>query len=137
MPNVFVRILKGELPARFVYRDDRCAAFLSIAPLRPGHTLVVPVQPVEHWIDLPPDDLSHLMAVSQKIGQALQHGFQPAKVGLMLAGLEVPHVHVHLVPIESARDLDFANQDTHASAESLDDAAETIRRALQALGHAS
>jgi histidine triad (HIT) family protein len=130
MATLFTRIILGELPGRFVYRDDRCVAFLSIHPLQPGHTLVVPIAEVEHWLDLEPALLQHLTQVAQRIGRAQQQAFEPAKVGLMLAGLEVPHVHFHVVPINSGTDLDFANQNTRASAEELDAAAEKIRRAL-------
>lgn len=130
MASVFTLIIQGKLPGRFVYRDDLCVAFLSIHPLQPGHTLVVPIAEVEHWIDLEPELLQHLTGVAQRIARAQQAAFEPAKVGLMLAGLEVPHVHFHVVPINSGTDLDFANQNLHASGEELDAAAEKIRRAL-------
>ena len=136
MATIFTRIIEGELPGRFVWRDEQCVAFLSINPLRPGHVLVVPVDEVEHWIDLPADLWAHLMQVSQTIGEALQGAFAPVKVGLMLAGLEVPHVHVHLVPIEGVNDLDFANADPDPDAAALDAAAQSIRDALSAAGHA-
>ncbi len=64
MATIFTRIIEGELPGRFVHRDDKCVAFLSIAPLRPGHTLVVPIEEVDHWVDLDPDLLAHLMRVA-------------------------------------------------------------------------
>ena len=134
MPTIFSRIIQGELPGRFVWRDDRCVAFLSIEPLQPGHTLVVPIQEVDHWIDLEPDLLSHLMTVSQAIGRAVDAAFSPAKVGLMLAGLEVPHVHIHVVPIRGVHDLDFSNADRNARDEDLDQAAESIREHLPELG---
>ena len=136
MPTIFTRIISGELPGRFVWRDDRCVAFLSINPLRPGHVLVVPRAEVEHWIDLDSGELDHLMRVAQTIGKALQQAYQPEKVGLMLAGLEVPHVHVHLVPITGLNDLDFANAETDPDPAALDEAAETIRAALRQGGHA-
>ena len=131
MPTIFTRIIEGELPGRFVWRDETCVAFLSINPLRPGHVLVVPIDEVEHWIDLDPDTWSHLMSVSRTIGAALQSAYDPEKVGLMLAGLEVPHVHVHLVPINGVHDLDFANADTDPDPAELDEAADTIRAALR------
>lgn len=135
MPTVFSRIIDGELPGRFVWKDDRCVAFLSIHPLRPGHTLVVPREEVDHWIDLDSDLTRHLMGVSQHIGRALHRAFDPAKVGMMIAGLEVPHVHFHLVPVDEVHDLDFDNQDENASAEALDEAADRIRSALRELGY--
>ena len=130
MASVFTRIIAGELPARFVWQDEQCVAFLANRPLKPGHTLVVPRREVDHWLDLEPDLLAHLTRVAQVLGQALQRGFRPAKVGMMLAGLEVPHVHIHLVPIASERDLDFANQDPHPSEQALDEAARVIRSGL-------
>jgi histidine triad (HIT) family protein len=137
MPTLFTRIIQGELPGRFVYRDERCVAFLSIHPLQPGHTLVVPVQEVDHWLDLPADLLAHLTSVAQNIGKAQQTVFRPLKVGLMLAGLEVPHVHLHVVPINGANDMDFSGQDTNASAVQLDLAAQRLRDALTQLGIAA
>jgi histidine triad (HIT) family protein len=135
MATIFSRIINGELPGRFVWKDDRCVAFLSIQPLRPGHTLVVPREEVDHWLDLDPNLASHLMRVSQSIGKALQQGFRPKKVGLMIAGLEVPHVHLHLVPINGLEDMDFARQDRNPDPAALDRAAETIRAALRELGY--
>ncbi len=134
MATVFTRIINGELPGRFVWRDETCVAFLSIHPLKPGHTLVVPREEVDHWLDLSREQTHHLMEISQRLGKALDHAFAPKKVGLMIAGLEVPHVHVHLVPMNHIHDLDFANQDTQASPQDLDTAADEIRRSLQDLG---
>ena len=135
MATLFTRIINGELPGRFVWRDERCVAFLSIRPLKPGHTLVVPRQEVDHWIDLEPVLAQHLMSVCQSVGKALQQGFTPAKVGVMIAGLEVPHCHIHLVPITDLRDLDFANQDLTPDPAALERAAETIRDALRSLSY--
>lgn len=135
MPSLFTRIIRGELPGRFVWRDPHCVAFLTIAPLRPGHTLVVPIREVDHWLDLAPELATHLMSVSQKIGNAVQAAFSPVRVGLMIAGLEVPHVHLHLVPIHELRDLDFARADKSPSPAALDEAAEKLRAALRSAGH--
>jgi histidine triad (HIT) family protein len=133
MPSVFTRIIEGDLPGRFVYRDDRCVAFLSINPLRPGHVLVVPRVEVGHWIDLDADEWHHVTRVSQRLAVALQHAYQPTKIGMMLAGLEVPHVHIHLVPIDGLHDLDFGNADPDPDPEELDRAAATVRAAIDAL----
>ncbi|HUI25870.1 MAG TPA: HIT family protein [Candidatus Kryptonia bacterium] len=134
MATIFTRIINGELPGRFVWRDSHCVAFLSINPLKPGHTLVVPIAEVDHWLDLDPDLARHLMTVSQSIGKAIQAGFNPSRVGVMVVGLEVPHVHVHLVPIHTMQDLNFANQDLNPKPADLDRAAETIRASLRRLG---
>jgi len=134
MPTLFTRIIEGELPGRFVWRDERCVAFLTIAPIRPGHLLVVPRAEADHWLDLEPELVAHLTEVARTLGLALQHGFPARKVGLMIAGLEVPHVHLHVLPIDELRDMDFANQDPNARPEDLDAAAETVRASLRALG---
>lgn len=130
MASVFSQIIAGELPGRFVYEDDRCVAFLSIAPLREGHVLVVPRVEIDHWLDLDDGLLAHLMAVSKRIGTALDQIYQPTKVGVMLAGLEVPHVHVHLVPIDTMLDMDFARADKNPDPAVLDRVAADIRTAL-------
>ena len=136
MPTIFTRIIEGELPGRFVWRDDSCVAFLSIAPLRPGHTLVVPVAEIDHWLDVPPDVNAHLMRVAQAVGQAQMAAFGPARVGLIVAGMEVPHCHLHVIPIDSEAALRFDRADHAASAVALDEAAESLRAALRDLGHA-
>ena len=135
MASLFTKIIGGEIPGRFVWRDEHCVAFLTIAPISPGHTLVVPIAEVDHWLDLDPELASHLTLVAQSIGKAIQRGFSPRKVGLMIAGLEVPHTHLHVLPIKTLGDLDFAKQDQNAKAADLDRAAETIRAALRALGY--
>jgi histidine triad (HIT) family protein len=131
----FTKIIRGEAPARLVWRDERAVGFLSTAPLRPGHTLVVPVEEIDHWLDVPPELMQHLTLVAQKIGQGIQRAFRPEKVGLMIAGLEVRHVHLHLVPIRSLGELDFSKADKHAKTEALDAAAEQLRAALREAGH--
>jgi histidine triad (HIT) family protein len=133
MATIFTRIIEGELPGTFVWRDDVCVAFLSIAPLKPGHTLVVPKAEVDHWIDLDPEVNAHLMRVAQQIATAQQRTFSPERVGLMIAGLEVPHVHLHVVPIDGMHDLDFDNAHP-TTPESLDAAATKLRAALRDAG---
>jgi histidine triad (HIT) family protein len=132
--TIFTRIIQGELPARFVWKDNLCVAFLSISPLRTGHTLVVPRQEVDHWIDLDPDLIAHMFQTAQTVGKAQMAGFKPVRIGLAIAGLEVPHTHIHVVPIRGVHDLDFDNQDPNPDPAMMDDAAETIRRELRRLG---
>jgi histidine triad (HIT) family protein len=136
MASVFTRIIRGELPGRFVWRDERAVAFLTIAPVKPGHTLVVPVQEVDHWIDLEPELAEHLMAVSLAVGRALHRAFRPRRVGSAIVGIEVPHVHIHLIPLDAIADLDFSQANPNPRAEDLDAAARRIRDALRALGYA-
>ena len=135
MATLFTRIIEGELPARFVWKDDRCVVFLSNRPLRPGHALVVPRQEVDHWLDLERPLLDHLVETAQAIGRAQMAGFKPERIGMMLAGLEVPHCHIHVVPIRRVHDLDFANQDPNPDGQAMDDAADTIRTELRRLGY--
>ena len=133
-PTIFTRIIKGELPGRFVWRDvdgpDAVVAFLTIAPIRPGHVLVVPVAQVDAWTDLPPSTWARLAEVSQRIAAELGGLFECERVALIIAGLEVPHCHVHLVPIRSEADLSFALADHGATAADLDEAAARISAAL-------
>lgn len=130
MASVFSRIIAGELPAHFVWQDQRCVAFLSINPLCPGHTLVVPRAEVDHWIDLDDHALAALMQVARTIACALQAAYRPTKVGLLIAGLEVPHVHIHVSPIDSMHDMDFANVGPNPGEEALAAEACRIRAAL-------
>lgn len=135
MPSVFTRIIEGELPGRFVWRDERAVAFLSINPLATGHVLVVPVDEVDHWIDLAPATWLHCNEVVRTVGRAIDRAFSPARVGTAVAGFEVPHVHVHVFPAESMDDFDFRNAAADPDEDAMDDAAERIRRALNELGH--
>jgi diadenosine tetraphosphate (Ap4A) HIT family hydrolase len=135
MASIFTQIIDGDLLGRFVWKDDRAVAFLTINPIKPGHTLVVPRAEVDHWIDLDTGLARHLMDVSQAVGKAIQRAFRPAKVGSAIIGLEVPHVHIHLVPIDAISDLDFAKADPNPKPDDLDAAADQIRESLHALGY--
>lgn len=130
MTSVFTKIITGEWPGRFVWRDDRCVAFLSINPLKPGHSLVVPIEEIDHWVDLPPDLMAHLVGVAHEIARAQRQIWEPEKVGLMIAGLEVPHVHLHVVPIWGPNDLDFSNAEAAPDPAALDDAHARLVTAL-------
>src|SRR5688572_11654734 len=135
MASVFTMIIAGEIPGELVWEDDRCVAFLSINPLHEGHTLVVPRAEVDHWIDLDEEVAAHLMSVAHRIAKVQQEVFSTARVGLVVAGFEVPHTHLHVVPIDGMADLDFSN----AAATPPDDfaeVAERLRSALAAAGHA-
>lgn len=134
MASIFTRIIGGELPADFVWQDETCVAFLSNRPLRPGHALVVPRLEVDHWLDLEPAVLDHLAITAQTIGKAQMAAFKPARIGLVLAGLEVPHVHFHVVPIQRSSDLDFGNQDPSPDPTMMTQAGESLRRELRRLG---
>jgi len=133
--SVFTRIITGELPGRFVWRDERCVAFLSINPLAKGHVLVVPIHEVDHWLDLDTELWTHVAEVSRQVGLAVQDAFEPPRVAQMIAGFEVPHVHVHVLPAADLDAMSFANAELAPDPAQLDDAAQRIRDALRALGH--
>jgi histidine triad (HIT) family protein len=135
LPSIFTRIIDGELPGRFVWRDPQVVAFLTVEPLKPGHTLIVPRQEVDHWLDLEPDLAAHLMRVAQSVGRGIQRAFDPTKVGMVILGLEVPHVHVHVSPLYGMRDLDFARSDRKPDPQAMDAAAEKLRASLRELGY--
>ena len=137
MPTIFSRIIAGEIPGRFVWKDDHVVAFLTIEPMMPGHTLVVPREEVDHWIDLDPDLAGHLFHVAQAIGRAQQAEWNPRRVGVMIVGEEVPHTHLHVVPINNVGELSFEHVDRSAPADALDDAAAKLRTRLRELGYDS
>ncbi|XKH54628.1 HIT family protein [Citricoccus nitrophenolicus] len=135
MSTVFTRIINGELPGRFVWKDETCVAFLSIGPLTQGHTLVVPRAEVDLWTEAEPELVSHLMTVAQAIGQVQVQAFNAHRAGLMVAGYEIPHLHVHVWPSNSLEDFDLDQVDNNPEPEDLDEAAERIRAGLRVAGH--
>jgi histidine triad (HIT) family protein len=133
MATVFTMIINREIPGRFVYEDDDVVAFLTIEPMTPGHTLVVPRTEVDNWQDLDPELFGKVMSVSQLIGKAVTTAFDADRAGVIIAGLEVPHLHVHVFPARNLSDFGFANVDRNPSPESLDDAQARIKAALTQL----
>jgi len=135
MPTIFTRIIDGEIPGRFIWRDDTCVAFMDVRPLNRGHVLVVPRAEVDHWVDLDGETVAHLMAVAHRVAEAQQAaGLAPDRVGLMIAGFEVPHVHVHVVPISTMAHLDFSNADTSPDPDDLDAVAALLQERLSDSG---
>jgi histidine triad (HIT) family protein len=133
MTTVFTRIIAGELPGTFVWRDDRCVAFMSINPIATGHALVVPRDEIDHWIDASPDLVAHLFEVTRVIGLAQREAFDCDRIGVIIAGYEVPHTHVHVIPTNSMADVSFANAAASVDPAELDAAAEAIRASLRAM----
>jgi len=133
MPSVFTMIINGDLPGRFVYSDDDVVAFLTIEPMTQGHTLVVPRAEVDKWQDVEPALFNKVMAVTQRIGKAVCAAFGADRAGVIIAGLEVPHLHVHVFPARDLNDFGFAHVDRNPSPESLDEAQRRITAALDAL----
>ena len=133
MTTIFTRIIQGEIPGTFVYKDEACVAFMSINPMADGHVLVVPRDEVDHWVDLSPYIASHLFEVSHRISRALSIAFPCEKVGLIIAGYEVNHCHIHLIPTTNIGQLSFANAATSVERSALEAHAEKITAALATL----
>jgi histidine triad (HIT) family protein len=134
MTTVFTRIIAGELPGTFVWRDERCVAFMSINPIATGHALVVPRDEIDHWIDAPADLVAHLFEVTRLVGLAQRDAFDCERIGVIVAGYEVPHAHVHVIPTNSMADVSFANAASSVDPAHLEAAAEALRRSLRAMG---
>lgn len=133
MASVFTMIMEGKIPGNFVWKDDKAVAILTIQPIRQGHVLVIPREEIDQWSDLPLDLAAHLMQVSHHIANALKVAYPATRVGLMIAGLEVPHTHIHLVPMDSMDDLSFEFA-RNADSALLGATAEKIREVLQTEG---
>lgn len=130
MSTVFSLIIRGDIPGTFVYRDDLCVAFMSINPITDGHVLVVPIAEIDHWIDMPPELTQHMFSVSHKISQALMQAFPCERIGLMIAGYEINHCHIHLIPTTKISDFNFANAAATVDREILEEHAQRIIEAL-------
>ncbi len=130
MSTVFTMIINGDIPGTFVHRDEQCVAFMSINPMAPGHTLVVPIAEIDHWIDAPPELSAHLFSVSHRIARAQERAFGCEKVGMIIAGYEVPHAHIHLVPTNQMSELSFANAAASVERADLEDWAARITAEL-------
>ena len=109
MASVFTRIINGEIPCYKVAEDDRYFAFLDINPLREGHTLVVPKKETDYIFDLDDETLSGMILFSKKVAAAIKEAIPCARIGVAILGLEVPHAHIHLVPMNSMEDVNFRN----------------------------
>jgi diadenosine tetraphosphate (Ap4A) HIT family hydrolase len=133
MATLFTKIINGEIPGRFVYEDDEVVAFLTIQPMTQGHTLVVPRAEIDNWQDIDQAVFGRIMAVAQLIGKAVCRAFSADRAGVIIAGLEIPHLHVHVFPARDLSDFGFANVDTDPSQESLDEAQAKIKDAIAEL----
>jgi diadenosine tetraphosphate (Ap4A) HIT family hydrolase len=130
MASVFSKIINREIPGRFVYEDDEFVGFLTIAPVTQGHTLIVPRAEIDQWQDVDPQVWGRITALSQRVGQAVVKAFDAPRAGFLIAGLEVPHLHVHVFPAYTLGDFDISGADTNPSPESLDEAQAKITAAL-------
>lgn len=136
MSTIFSRILARELPGHFIWQDEQCFAIMTIQPIREGHLMVIPREEIDHWDDVPPALAAHLFQVSQLIAKGIKEVVPCKRVGVSVVGLEVPHTHIHLIPIDTIGDMNFAL--AHAvPAERLAAMAARIRDALRRQGHAA
>ncbi|WP_063054666.1 HIT family protein [Nocardia salmonicida] len=135
MASVFSAIIAGQIPGRFVWEDDEFVAFLTIAPVTQGHTLIVPRAEIDQWQDVDPAVMARMTTLAQKIGQAVRAAFDAPRAGLLIAGLEVPHLHTHVFPAFTMGDFDISGANTYPTPESLDEAQIKIKAALRDLGH--
>lgn len=127
MASIFTKIIQGEIPSHKIAEDERYYAFLDIFPLKMGHVLVIPKQEVDHMFDLEDQDLADLYIFAKKIGAAIKKAVPCKRIGMAVIGLEVPHAHLHLVPIDQMKDIDFTQPKMKPSAEELAEIAEKIR----------
>lgn len=130
MASLFTKIINREIPAHIVAEDERYIAFLDINPLVLGHTLVVPKKEVDYIFDIDDDTLAGLQLFSKKVAHALKKAVPCTRIGVAVIGLEVPHTHVHLVPMNSMDDLNFTRPKLKPSGQELSAAAEKIRKAM-------
>lgn len=130
MATIFTKIINGEIPGTFVYRDELCVAFMSINPIADGHLLVVPHQEVDEWTDLDENTVVHVMKVSHALGRTVKISHQCVRAGLIIAGFEVNHCHIHVIPTVTMDDLDFRNAAKSVTREYLEEHAEKIRHAM-------
>lgn len=136
MTTVFENIISGVWAGRFVWTDDECVAFATIEPTSPGHVLVVPRTPYEKWTDAPSNVATHLMKVARIIGIAQEKAFGVPRSGLVIAGFEVPHTHLHVIPLRTEADVLLSNA-VKATDEELDKAMTKLRDTLLSQGHGS
>jgi histidine triad (HIT) family protein len=126
MASVFSKIIKGEIPCYKIAEDDRYFAFLDINPLKAGHTLVVPKQETDYIFDLDDELLTGLIIFSKRIAAAIRSAFPCNRIGIAILGLEVPHAHIHLVPMDSMEDVNFRNPKLRFTPEDFREIAEKI-----------
>ena len=127
MPSIFTKIINREIPGQIVAEDERFIAFLDIVPLVMGHTLVVPKKEVDYIFDLDDDTLSAMSLFTKKVARAVKKAVPCKRIGIAVIGLEVPHAHIHLVPMNSMRDINFSNPKLKPTAEELAAVADKIR----------
>ena len=129
MASIFTKIVNGELPCHKVAENEQFLAFLDITPLREGHVLVIPKLEVDYIFDMEDDHLATMMVFAKSVAKKMKAAIPCNRIGVTVIGLEVPHAHIHLVPIDSLHDMDFTKEKTPFSSEQLAEVAEKIRLA--------
>lgn len=125
--SIFTKIIKGEIPCYKIAEDDRFIAFLDVSPIKKGHTLVVPKVQIDYLFDLDDSLLSDLMIFAKKVSQKMQSAISCERIGIAVIGLEVPHAHIHLVPLDTVGDIDFSQPKLQLSAKEMTEIADSIR----------
>jgi len=134
--TLFSRIINGEIPGTFVYRDDLCAAFMTISPITTGHLLLVPISEIDEWTDLPNSLITHIFVVAKSISIAQKSVFNCKRVAVIIAGYEIPHCHLHLIPTNSMADLSFDNAQIQSDRNELEKSASLVINELRRMNFA-
>lgn len=131
MPSIFSKIAAGEIPCYKIAETSRCLAFLDIAPLKKGHVLVIPKQETDHWTDLDTATWNELTAFSREVAKAIQQVIPCVRIGVVVAGFEVPHVHIHLIPVDEMQEMDFKNPKLELTREEFMEISGAIAKAVR------
>ena len=130
MPSIFTKIINGEIPSYKIAENEACMAFLDVFPLQKGHTLIVPKKEVDKLFDLDDSSYSKLFSFSKYVAKAIEKAFPCNRVGVAVIGLEVPHAHIHLIPINHMDDMNFANNKLKLQPQEFIDIAEAIKKEI-------
>ncbi|MBC7451665.1 MAG: HIT family protein [Cytophagales bacterium] len=128
MTSIFTKIINKEIPAYIIAEDDRFIAFLDVFPLAPGHTLVIPKQEIDYIFNLEDTTLADLMVFAKKVAKAVEKAIPCKRIGVAVIGLEVPHAHIHLIPLQTVQDINFSREKLKPSKEELEEIAEAIKK---------
>ena len=131
METIFTKIIRGDIPCYKVVEDERFFAFLDINPLAEGHTLVVPKNPVDYLFDMENQELGDMIVFAKKVARAIKENFPCKKVGMTVVGLEVPHAHIHLIPINDVHDMDFRREKLKLSSEQFEEIARRLANSIE------
>ena len=131
MSSIFAKIINGEIPSHKVYEDENFLAFLDIRPMVKGHTLVIPKKEVDYLFDMNPEEYTSLLLAAQKVAKGIKKSVPCTKVGMTVIGLEVPHAHVHLMPINNVADMSFKNPVVEMTQSEMNQLAQSINKNIE------